>query len=87
MEGKYPDNGCSWETYSSFWGIELESLSPLQIMQSGASIEHEDEWFIFKDIEKPQRDEDEIEKVLKDISKAASIDLPVVSSKGWTPNL
>ena len=86
MEGNYPDNGCSWETYSSFWGTELESLSPLKIVQPETSIEHEDEWFIFKGIDKPQRDEDQIKYVMKDISKLASINLPVISTEGWNPN-
>lgn len=86
MEGNYPDRGCSWETYSSFWGIELESLSPLKIVNPGTSIEHEDEWLIFDNIEKPSKNEDSIEKSLSKISETASIELPIVSTERWDPN-
>lgn len=83
--GNYPDRGCSWETYTSYWGVELESLSPLQTVKPGKDISLEDEWFLFDGVQCPERDEEQIEKVLGDIADIAEIELPVVSSDGWDP--
>jgi hypothetical protein len=84
--GKYPDFGCSWETYTSFWGVELESLSPLSIVRPGTSVELIDEWFLFDNIKCPGLDEAEIDSILTPLSSQVGIELPVVSSEGWNPN-
>lgn len=84
-EGKYPDCGCSWETYSSYWGIELESLSPLQVVKPGNCVEHVDEWFVFSGMSVPEREDAAIEAALNSIANEAGIELPVISSVGWDP--
>lgn len=82
---KYPDFGCSWETYTSFWGTELESLSPLKVVDPGETVEHVEEWFLFEDVEFPTRDEEVIEKILTPLAIEAGIELPKVVNKGWNP--
>ena len=85
--GKYPDEGCSFETYSSYWGIELESLSPLKSVQPGKTYSHEERWYVCEAEELPPFGGDEgIERVLAPIAAATGIGLPVVSSEGWDPD-
>jgi hypothetical protein len=86
-DGRYPDLGCSWETYTSYWGVELESLSPLSTLKAGETAVHVDEWFLFDNVKKPDVNEEEIEAILEPIAKVACIELPAVCSKGWDPNL
>jgi hypothetical protein len=85
MGANYPDNGCSWETYSSDWGIELECLSPIRKVKPNSAIEMTDEWYLFDNIKKPAVDEEDIENTLKPIAEYAGIELPVVVSEGWSP--
>ncbi|MEI6297434.1 MAG: hypothetical protein WCO84_07405, partial [bacterium] len=37
-DGNYPDGGCNFETYSEKSFLELESLSPLTLLQPGKSV-------------------------------------------------
>jgi len=85
LGANYPDKGCSWETYTSDWGVELESLSPIKRVEPGSFIEHTDEWYLFDDIPMPPIDEVQIETTLKKIANLAKIELPKVSTKGWNP--
>lgn len=82
---KYPDLGSSCQTHSAHWGIDIESLSPLQIVKQNKTISHEEEWFLFEAPICPAIDENEITAILKPISETAGIELPVVNSKGWDP--
>ena len=81
----YPDMGSSWETHSAGWGIDIESLSPLQTVQPGAAISHEEEWFVFECPRQPAIDEDLIARTLEPFAKNAGITLPVVSTEAWDP--
>lgn len=85
LSGKYPDRGCSWETYTSNWGVELEALSTMQMVKPGKEISHDEEWFLFDGVPCPERDEEQIERVLSGIAGVAGIELPAVSSSGWDP--
>lgn len=42
--GVYPDNGCSYETYTSNLFLEAESLGELKTVQPGQVSEHEEIW-------------------------------------------
>ena len=42
--GKYPDNGCSTEVFSSDFILEMETLSPIYTLKSGESCEHTEMW-------------------------------------------
>ena len=83
---KYPDEGCSYETYSSYWGIELESLSPLMVIKPGKTYSHEERWYVCEAPEKPPfDDEDGMAAILAPIAAETEITLPVVSGEGWDP--
>ncbi len=84
-KAKYSDMGSSWQTHSAHWGIDIESLSPLQIVKPNKTISHEEEWFVFKAPKRPEINEDEIETILKPFSQAAGFELPVVNAEGWDP--
>lgn len=60
----YPDNGCSFETYTCDFMVEMETLSPLCLIGTDEGIEHVERWELFDNIERPSDDEAEIEKIL-----------------------
>lgn len=45
---KYPDNGCSFETYTNSGFIEVESLSPLKKVASGETVSLTEHWSMHK---------------------------------------
>ena len=45
---KYPDGGCSFETYVCNEMIEFETLSPLKTVKSGETVEHIESWCLCK---------------------------------------
>ncbi len=45
---KYPDNNCSFETYTNSGFIEIESLSPLKSVQSYDTVSLTEHWSILK---------------------------------------
>ncbi len=83
--GKYPDMGCSWETYTGYTGIELETLSPLQILGSMKSLAHSEEWYVFDCPDRPSIDEEEIDRFIQPMSQSAGFEMPVLNSEGWDP--
>ncbi len=54
----YPDFGCSMETYTNDQILEVESLSPMAKLEPNATIEHIEDWYLFKDVPSPQNEED-----------------------------
>jgi len=49
MGKEYPDHGCSFETYTNDKILELETLSPIQVIDSGEVIKHFEMWAINKE--------------------------------------
>ena len=45
---KYPDNGCSFETYTCATFIEVESLSPLKSVQPNETVSLTEHWSLHK---------------------------------------
>jgi hypothetical protein len=66
----YPDNGCNFETFSNEDMLEIESLGPLIKLAPKESVEHTEEWELFKDVGE-LTDEASIDKVV----------LPLVTKK------
>ncbi len=62
---KYPDNGVSYESFLSDFTLEMESLSPLKILQPQSSISHIEEWELINSVEKPEMDESYIDISVK----------------------
>jgi hypothetical protein len=81
----YPDRGCSTEAYTAGWGIDIESLSPLQEVAPGGTISHDEEWFLFECPTRPATDEDEIGSVLEPMAQRAGCELPAATSGVWNP--
>ena len=67
-------------------GVELETLSPLEIVKPGKTLTHEDRWYVVKSEGLPTYDEDEIAEKMAPIAEAVGIELPVASEEGWDPN-
>ncbi|MBR1749354.1 MAG: hypothetical protein IJ740_00535 [Ruminococcus sp.] len=43
---QYPDNGCNCESFTNFFMMEIESLSPLYTLRNGDEITHTEHWEI-----------------------------------------
>jgi len=54
----YPDMGCSAEIFSRGDLAELETLSPVALLDPGESVEHVEDWHLFKDVPQPESDAD-----------------------------
>jgi hypothetical protein len=54
----YPDLGSSVEVFTNDYMLEVESLSPITELAPGASVEHVEDWFLFKGPEAPENDAD-----------------------------
>lgn len=63
---KYPDFGCSWETYTNNRMMEMESLSPLKVLEPEEFIIHEEKWYLLDNIDCPQNEKD-IDKIVENI--------------------
>ncbi len=61
---RYPDFGCSYETYANAAMLEMESLSPLVPLSPGDSVEHREEWELFPDVPFPGSEPGPIEETL-----------------------
>ena len=60
----YPDySASSYETYTCDFMTEMESLSPLQILEPEKFIEHAEVWTLFNNIEVPKT-EDDVDKII-----------------------
>lgn len=54
----YPDQGCSIETYTCDFMLEVETLGPMVTLTPGATVEHIETWNLFKDVPVPTSDKD-----------------------------
>jgi len=61
----YPDFGVSYETYTNDFMLEMETLSPLTMLEPGSGIEHSEAWELFDDVPMPRDNEAEIEEALR----------------------
>ena len=55
-EAEYPDFGCNFEINTEPGFLELETLGPLQTLAPGETVEHTEEWWLFRGI--PAGDDD-----------------------------
>ena len=65
LGAKYPDFGVSYETYTTDFMTEMESLSPLTKLNPDESVCHVEEWDLIKGVDKPSNDEKEIDSIIK----------------------
>ena len=64
---KYPDGGMSYETYTTDFMLEMESLSPVQEILPGEDAEHVEIWSLISDVQAPENDDDAIDAVMDTI--------------------
>jgi hypothetical protein len=55
--GRYPDGGVNVETYTAGTFLELETLGQMARVEPGATITHEERWFLFKDVKNEPSDD------------------------------
>jgi len=58
---RYPDLGSSVESFTNADMIELETLGPLKTIEPNSSVEHVEDWYLFKGVG-PIRDEDSVDR-------------------------
>uniref|UniRef100_A0A7V4TI39 Uncharacterized protein n=1 Tax=Candidatus Caldatribacterium saccharofermentans TaxID=1454753 RepID=A0A7V4TI39_9BACT len=46
----YPDMGSSFEIYTDHRFLELETLGPLVRLEPGETVEHQEDWFLFRGV-------------------------------------
>jgi len=61
----YPDFGVSYETYVNNFMLEMETLSPLTVLEPETSVEHVEEWELFDNVPMPPNDEAKIGEITK----------------------
>jgi hypothetical protein len=67
---RYPDFGCSVETFTNADMLELETVAPLVCLQPGATVEYVEQWFLFRDVPAPNNDADVERNVLPSVQAA-----------------
>ena len=64
---EYPDFGVNCESYTTDFMLEMETLSPLQTLQPGQSLEHSESWQLFTGVQLSARSrEEEVASVLRE---------------------
>lgn len=59
---EYPDFGASYETYVNDFMLEMETLSPLTLLEPDGDIEHSEEWGLFDNIQIPSGEDDILDR-------------------------
>jgi len=68
VEGaQYPDLGCSVETWTDPDMLEVETLGPLVRLRPGTTVEHVEQWFLFRNVPMPEDDADVDRDVLPQV--------------------
>jgi hypothetical protein len=58
LAARYPDWGCSVETFTNHEMLEVETLGPVVTLAPGATVEHIEHWHLFRDVPVPHNDRD-----------------------------
>lgn len=61
---RYPDMGCTLETFTNDEMLEIETLAPLRTLAPGESAEHVEEWQLFAGVPTPTSDTDVDQHIL-----------------------
>ena len=70
----YPDFGCSFETFTNNEFLEIETLGPMTDVRPGQTVEHSEQWALLRDVRPNSLTDDELDRVLIPLLKAASAD-------------
>ena len=66
----YPDLGCCVESFTNADMLEVETVAPLALLEPGATVEHVENWFLFRDVPLPENDADVDRDVLPKVKSA-----------------
>ena len=66
---RYPDLGCSIESFTNAEMLEIETLGPLVTLQPGASVTHIERWSLFTGVPTPSSDADVLRDVVPLVSE------------------
>ena len=66
---KYPDFGCSYETFTNEQFLEMETLGELSDVRPGGSLEHVEHWSLHKNIKIAAWTDQELDRVLAPLVK------------------
>jgi len=66
-EAVYPDMGSTVETFTNDEMLEVETLGPIEYLPPGESVDHIEDWFLFRDVAPPQNDAEVEQNVLPHI--------------------
>lgn len=61
---RYPDFGCSYETFTNADILELETLGPLVTLAPGQSVTHTERWSAFRNVRVNDWTDSELDRVL-----------------------
>ncbi len=64
-DGVYPDGGVSYETYTCDFMMEMESLSPLKLVDPGQSTFHTEEWELIDNVHEKIETEEDIDIIVQ----------------------
>ena len=66
----YPDLGCTVEVFTNEVMLEVETLSPMRVIEPGETVSHVENWFLFKEVSTPQDDADVERDILPHVMQA-----------------
>jgi hypothetical protein len=66
----YPDLGCCFESFTNHEFLELETLSPLAVLNPGEEIEHVEDWYLYENVPIPAETGDMVAFVLPLVRQA-----------------
>lgn len=68
---KYPDMGSSCESWSDADMLELETLSPLTVLQPGEHTDYVEDWYLLDRIAVPENEDDVIRYIIPAVGQTA----------------
>lgn len=63
---KYPDYGASYETFTNDSFLELETLSPMVVLEPEQCVVHTEEWKLVNDVKLISNKEEYIDIIIKE---------------------
>jgi len=66
---RYPDFGCSYETFTNEQFLEMETLGELSDVRPGGSLEHSEHWSLHKNVHIPSWTDADIDGALRPLLK------------------
>ena len=62
---KYPDNNVNFETYTSKFIAEVETLSELTVINPGETVSHRESWQLVADVKRPENEQELLNTIEK----------------------